>query len=143
MPLRQFRRRRAGSIVRSVPTEMTRITDRRLFLAILAALHFVAAPCVMAMTSADGNEPCEHCGAGSGIEACTTTAADPGAGDQGPAPGRLRAPEPPGLFALLPAPHMAAATALSRAGPAARTGRETGRYTGDPPLTVLFGKFLN
>ena len=29
------------------------------------------------------------------------------------------------------------------AGPADRIGRETGRHTGDPPLNVLFGKFLN
>ena len=48
---------------------MTRITDRRVFLAILAALHFVAAPCVMAMTAAAGDEPCEHCGAGRDIGA--------------------------------------------------------------------------
>lgn len=121
---------------------MTRITDRRVFFAILAALHFVAAPCVVAMAATAGDQPCEHCGAGSGMAACSTTAADPGNDDGAPAPGRPRLPEPPGVLALLPAPVVAAA-GLSRAGPAERIGRETGRHTGDPPLNVLFGKFLN
>lgn len=122
---------------------MTRITDRRLFVAILAALHFVAAPCVMAMAATTAEEPCEHCGAGSGMAACTATPADAGAGDEASPPGRLRLPGPPGVIVLLPAPVVPVATGLPRVAPEARIGRETGRHTGDPPLSVLFGRFLN
>ncbi|MBL8199603.1 MAG: hypothetical protein JNK40_01405 [Chromatiales bacterium] len=121
---------------------MTRITDRRLFLAILAALHFVAAPCVMAMTTAAGSEPCEHCDTSRDIVPCATTATDPGNDDGAPAPGRYRPPEPPGVIVLLPAMPVVL-VGRSPAGPAERIGRETGRHTGDPPFNVLYGKFLN
>ncbi len=122
-------------------TEMTRITDQRLFLAILAALHFLAAPCAMAMAAMAGDEPCEHCEPASAMAACATTAVDPGSDDEAPAPGRLRLPEPPGVFALVPV--TPAAVGRPCAHPSQRIGRETGRHTGDPPLNVLFGKFLN
>jgi hypothetical protein len=122
---------------------MTRITDRRVFLAILVALHFVAAPCVMAMTAAAGDEACEHCGAGRDVAACASTATDPGNDEGAPGPGPYRLPDPPGSLVLLPAPVMSVADGLSPAGPAERIGRETGRHTGDPPLNVLYGKFLN
>ena len=114
-----------------------------MFLAILAALHFVAAPCVMAMTAAGGEEPCEHCHAGLDLAPCASTATDPGNDDVAPAPGRNRLPDPPGVMALLPVPVMPVVAGLSPAGPAERIGRETGRHTGDPPLHVLYGKFLN
>lgn len=114
-----------------------------MFLAILAALHFVAAPCVMAMTAADGDEACEHCGAGRDVAACASTATDPATDEGAPGPGPYRLPDPPGSLVLLPAPVMAGADGLSPGGPAERIGRETGRHTGDPPLNVLYGKFLN
>jgi hypothetical protein len=122
---------------------MTRITDRRVFLAILAALHFVAAPCVMATTAATGEEPCEHCGAGRDLAPCASTATDPGNDDGAPAPGRYRLPDPPGVIALLPVPVVSAAPGLSAGSPAECIGRATGRHTGDPPFNVLYGKFLN
>lgn len=122
---------------------MTRITDRRVFLAILAALHFVAAPCVMAMTAAAGDEACEHCGAGRDVAPCASTATAPGNDEGAPGPGRYRLPEPPSSMTLLPAPVMPVADGRSPAGPAERIVRETGRHTGDPPLNVLYGKFLN
>ncbi len=114
-----------------------------MLLALLAALHFVAAPCAMAMTADAGEEPCEHCGAGPDIGPCASTGTDPGSDDNAPAPGRYRLPDPPGLTALLPVPVMLVAAGLPPASPVDRIGRETGRHTGDPPLNVLFGKFLN
>ena len=122
---------------------MTGSRRRRLSLAILAALHFVAAPCMMAMAAAAGGEPCEHCDAGRDIAPCATTATDPGNDDGTPGPGRYRLPDPPGVIALLPAPDMPEAPGLSPAGSADLIGRETGRHTGDPPLHILYGKFLN
>lgn len=120
---------------------MTRITDRRLFAAILAALHLVAAPCVMAMAAASGEEPCEHCEPGQDMAPCASTATDVGQDDGAPVPGRCRLPDPPGAFALLPAPP--ALAGRLPAAPVERIGRETGRHTGDPPLHLLYGKFLN
>ena len=125
MPRGQFRRHRAASIVRSVATETTRITDRRLILAILAALHFVAAPCVMAMTPVAGEEPCEHCDAGREIAPCAATATDPGNDDGASAPGRFRFPDPPGTGTLLPALVVPPAAGLSSGGPAESASRET------------------
>lgn len=118
-------------------------TARRWFIAILAALHFVAAPCVMAMTAAAGEEACEHCDAGRDTVACASTAIDAGTEDAAPAPGSVRLPDAPGAMALLPAPAIVMATALLPAGHREQIGRETGRHPGDPPLTVLYGKFLN
>lgn len=127
---------------------MTRFADlpatgRRLFLASLAALHFVAAPCVMAMTAPAGDEPCEHCHAGLDLAPCASTATDPGSDDGAPAPGRNRLPEPPGALALLTVPVIAVAAGPLPVSPAERIGRVTGRHTGDPPLNLLYGKFLN
>lgn len=122
---------------------MTRVTDRPVLFAILAGLHFIAAPCVMAMTPAAGNEPCEHCDAGRETATCAAAPTDPGNDDGASAPGRIRLPDPPGAGTLLPAPVMPSAAGLSCGGPAESTGRQTGRYSGDPPLNVLYGKFLN
>lgn len=97
----------------------------------------------MAMTAGAGGEPCEHCGAGPDTVPCASTATDPGTDEAAPAPGTFRLPEPTGPAALLPVPRMAVAAGLSMGGPADRIGRATGRHTGDPPLNVLFGKFLN
>jgi hypothetical protein len=114
-----------------------------MLLAILAALHFLAAPCAMAMAAVVDGEPCEHCDAGPDVVPCASTATDPGIDESAPAPGPFRLPEPPAASALLPVPRMAVAAGLPSGGTADRIGRETGRHTGDPPLNVLYGKFLN
>lgn len=114
-----------------------------MFVAILAALHFVAAPCVMAMSAVGSEEPCEHCDAGRDIAPCASSATDPGNADAAPAPGPTRLPDPPAVTALLPVPVMGVVAGRLPASLAERVGRETGRHTGDPPLNVLYGKFLN
>jgi len=121
---------------------MTRITDRRFFLAVLAALHFLAAPCVMAMTAVAAVGSCGHCAAGQDSEPCLSTTALPGNDSGGPAPLGSRLTEPPAAV-LLPVPAAPTAAGLSCASPADRVGRATGRHTGDPPLNVLYGRFLN
>lgn len=122
---------------------MIRFPHSRLVLAVLGALQFVAAPCVMAMTVADAPAPCEHCPPGSAAMACLTTATDPAAADAGPAPGRSRPAASAVTVVLLPPPVATVATGLHRASPAHRIAFATGRHTGDPPLTVLYQNFRN
>lgn len=118
-----------------------------MFLAILAALHFVAAPAVMAMTAPAGEKPCEHCGAGAGFAACGMTAPEPDGGDGAPMPGRYPEPDTARPVAML-APAVVAdegslSPSLHEADPARAIALSTGRHTGDPPLNIVFGKFLN
>ncbi|MDP2325786.1 MAG: hypothetical protein Q8N51_17400 [Gammaproteobacteria bacterium] len=122
---------------------MARFPHSRLALAVLGALHFLAAPCVMAMAIADAPEPCEHCPPGSDAMSCLTTATDPAIADAAPAPGRFRPAVPPVVGALLPSPIAAVARSLTRASPAQRIAFATGRHTGDPPLNVLYQNFRN
>lgn len=123
---------------------MLRFPHPRLALAVLGALHFVAAPCVMAMTVADdAPAPCEHCPPGSDAMPCLTTATDFAAADAAPAPGRLRPAMAPVTVVMLPPPVAAVAISLKRASPAYRIAFATGRHTGDPPLTVLYQNFRN
>ncbi|MEQ1802344.1 MAG: hypothetical protein ABL989_10505 [Gammaproteobacteria bacterium] len=119
---------------------------RRLFLASLAALHFLAAPCVMAMTAPADEEPCEHCGGVPEFAACSTTAAEPANDDVAPTPGRYREPDPPRLVVLpvsaLVAREGSLHRAIMRAGPSPANSFRTGRHLGDPPLTITLGRLL-
>jgi len=99
----------------------------------------------MAMSAA-AEEPCGHCGAGE-VGPCLAPAADPAGMDGAPAPGRARPPAAPDVPALLLPPAGPGAgslhSVLELASPASRAELVTGRHTGDPPLTLLHGRFLN
>ena len=122
---------------------MTRFPLSRLVLAVLGVLHFIAAPCVMAMTVADAEAPCEHCPPGSEAMPCLTTAADPAGSDMAPGTGRFRPAVPPVTVTVLAPPVATAAMTPERASPARRIAFATGRHSGDPPLRVLHQKFRN
>jgi len=120
-----------------------RFPHSRLALAIIGALHFVAVPCVMAMTVADLPAPCEHCPPDGDAMPCLSTAADSATADAGPVPGRSRTPVSPVTVLVLPPPVAALAAGLQPSSPAHRIALATGRHTGDPPLTVLYQNFRN
>ena len=122
---------------------MARFPLSRLALAALGVLHFIAAPCAMAMSVVDAQAPCEHCPPDSDTMPCLTTVADPGAIDVGPGPGPLRPAASPAAVTVLPLPVAAVATLPARAGPARRIAFATGRHSGDPPLRILQQKFRN
>ncbi len=122
---------------------MTRFPLSRLALAVLGALHFIAAPCVMAMTFADAESPCEHCPPGSDAGPCLATAADPGASGTAPGTDRFRPAVPPATVMVLPPPAVPVAIIPHRASHASRIALATGRHSGDPPLRILQQKFRN
>jgi hypothetical protein len=121
---------------------MVRFPLSRLAVAVLGALHFIAAPCVMAMTVADPEAHCEHCPPGGSDLPCLTTAPEPAATDMGPGPGRFSPAAPAAPVMVLPWP-AAAAMMPSRPSPARRIAFATGRHSGDPPLSISHQKFRN
>jgi len=121
---------------------MARFPHYRLAIAVLGVLHFVAAPCVMAMAAANAQEPCEHCPPGGDDMPCLTTVATD-AGEIAPGPGRALPAAPPAAVPMLLLPVDVATTLPHRASPARRIAFATGRHSGDPPLSILQQKFLN
>lgn len=121
---------------------MSRTATFRLFFAILASLHVLAAPCAMALATAVGEGPCEHCDGDREFTACASGAAEPG-NDAG-AGGRHRDWLPDDRQALIQrVPRALTATAgLAGSDPADPGSRGSGRHCGDPPLNVLYGRYL-
>ncbi|MDH5276013.1 MAG: hypothetical protein OEW88_06280 [Gammaproteobacteria bacterium] len=122
---------------------MARFPLSRLAVAVLGILHFIAAPCVMAMTVADPEAHCEHCPPGGDAMPCLTTAAGLAVTDVGPGPGRFSPAAPAAPVMVLQLPVAAAAMMPCRASPARRIAFATGRHSGDPPLSILHQKFRN
>jgi len=120
---------------------MVRFPHYRLAIAVLGVLHFIAAPCVMAMSAVDVQEPCEHCPPGGDAMPCLTTVA-PDADEVGAVPGRPVPAAPPVSTPMLVLPVDFATVPAHRASPARHIALVTGRHSGDPPLSVLLQKFL-
>ena len=124
---------------------MTHVPSRHLFLVAFAALHFLAAPCLMAMSTSAAGESCEHCDAGD-LGPCATATADPASDEGAPGPDGVRPPaRSPAVALLLPLVSPMAGSVhglvpLAAAGPA--SAFRSGRHTGDPPLEILHGRFL-
>lgn len=97
----------------------------------------------MALAGTADPPACGHCATGDG-HAClaTSTGALPDAAT--PAPGRARPPAAPALLAILPAvaPVAGLTLRLMAGAPRARVERASGRYSGDPPVEILLGRFL-
>jgi hypothetical protein len=121
---------------------MTHVPPRRLLLACLALLHFLAAPCVMAL-AAEAEAPCDHCAAGDSM-ACTSGPAGAVQVDAAVAPGKSRPPAFPagGPVTVLAQRGGSLEAQVTHAAPAARVGLATGRHSGDPPVAILLGRFL-
>lgn len=120
---------------------MTRFPLPRLVPAVLGALHFIAAPCAMAMTVAAMEEPCEHCPADTAP--CVTTAGETGTPEVAPAPARPPVPTGPATAPVALPPVADLAIIPAKTSPRRRIAFATGRHSGDPPLSVLYQKFLN
>ena len=115
---------------------------RALLPALMVVAQFGVLPCVMAMPM-DSAGDCEHCDTAERPSHCMV-AADPSAVDANiSANGRLRdVPPSAEVFSILPLPAVPQTLQRAESGPTA-IARRTGRHSGDPPLHLLYGSFLN
>ena len=113
---------------------------RGLLPALVVALQFAVLPCAMAMQS--GGD-CEHCDTAARPSHCMV-AADQSAVDANiGSHDRLRdAPPSADVFSVLPWPAVPRTLQRAESG-ATAIARRTGRHSGDPPLNLLYGSFLN
>ena len=115
---------------------------RALLPALIVAVQFAVLPCVMAMPMESAGD-CEHCDSAVRESHCMV-AADESAVDAGlNSHDRLRAAPPSGdVFSIVPLPAVPQTLQRAESG-AIAIARRTGRHSGDPPLNLLYGNFLN
>jgi hypothetical protein len=118
------------------------LKTRALLPALLVAAQFAVLPCVMAMPMESGGD-CEHCDTAERPSHCMV-AADESAVDQNAGSrDRLRAAPPAAdVFRIVPLPAVPRTLQRAESGTTA-IARRTGRHSGDPPLNLLYGTFLN
>jgi hypothetical protein len=115
---------------------------RALLPALIVAAQFAVLPCAMAMPMESAGD-CEHCDTAARPSHCMV-AADQSAVDANiGSHDRLRdAPPSADVFSVLPWPAVPRTLQRAESG-ATAIARRTGRHSGDPPLNLLYGSFLN
>jgi hypothetical protein len=109
---------------------------------LMLGLQFVMSPCALAMPmEPDGD--CEHCDSADRPAYCMVAADESAADVDINLRGRLRAAPPSsGACDILSLPAVPQTLLRAESG-ATAIARRTGRHSGDPPLNLLYGSFLN
>jgi hypothetical protein len=115
---------------------------RSLLPALIVVAQFAVLPCVMAMPMESVGD-CEHCDTAERPSHCMVAADQPAVDANTSSHDRLRdAPPFADVFSILPLPAVPWTLQRAESG-ATAIARRTGRHSGDPPLNLLYGSFLN
>lgn len=115
---------------------------RALLPALIVAAQFAVLPCAMAMPMESADD-CEHCDTAARPSDCMAAADQPAVDANTSSHDRLRdAPPSAAVFSILPLPAVPRTLQRAESG-ATAIARRTGRHSGDPPLNLLYGSFLN
>lgn len=116
---------------------------RALLPALIVAAQFVVLPCVMAMPMEPAAGDCEHCDPAARPSHCMVAADQSAVDANAGSHDRLRTvPPSTDVFSILPLPAVPWTLRRAESG-AIAIARRTGRHSGDPPLNLLYGSFLN
>lgn len=109
---------------------------------LMLGLQFAVSPCAMAMPMESSGD-CEHCDSVDRPSNCIVAAVHTAVDADSNSKDRLRAAPPSGgLAGILPLPAVPQTLQRAEYG-AIAIARRTGRHSGDPPLHLLHGIFLN